>query len=271
MGLTAYLESTQPELSNDVKFVDILVKTTENTLQYSKPPYKFAYARRSHDRVQPPLITYYSLVPSPPPTLGGGLGTRLNFLNLWLPLGTHILKKCSSFYFQNSVHNPNMVVYRGDTTASMMWKSLVISYSGSFLSADRKVACKQYIFNTSQQQQPLNFTCIPVVTSNNPVDVADAVIRWRRFINSSQMDQFISDNTDPSGLSILNNTSPGDIIIETTGMVTNSSIEIRSTDVQYRVGFYLPTVLLMSGEEEHTQPFAIYRKFYVICLHVRVC
>ena len=29
MGLTAYLESTPLELSNDVKFVEILVKTTE--------------------------------------------------------------------------------------------------------------------------------------------------------------------------------------------------------------------------------------------------
>ena len=47
MGLTAYSESTLLELSNDVKFVEILVKTTENTLQYSKPPYKFG-----HDRVQ---------------------------------------------------------------------------------------------------------------------------------------------------------------------------------------------------------------------------
>ena len=37
------------ELSNDAKFVEILVKTTENTIRYSKPP------RRSHDRVQPPL------------------------------------------------------------------------------------------------------------------------------------------------------------------------------------------------------------------------
>ena len=40
-GLTAYLESTRLELSNDVKFVETLVKTTENTLQYSKPPHKF--------------------------------------------------------------------------------------------------------------------------------------------------------------------------------------------------------------------------------------
>ena len=33
----------------------ILVKTTENTIGHSKPPYKFTYTRRSHDRVQPPL------------------------------------------------------------------------------------------------------------------------------------------------------------------------------------------------------------------------
>ena len=54
MGLTANLESTLLELSN-VKFVEILVKTTENTIGYSNPPYKFACARRSHDRVQPLL------------------------------------------------------------------------------------------------------------------------------------------------------------------------------------------------------------------------
>ena len=48
----AYLESTPLELSNDVKFVEILVKTAVNTIQYSK---QFTYARRSHDRVQPPL------------------------------------------------------------------------------------------------------------------------------------------------------------------------------------------------------------------------
>ena len=48
----AYLESTPLELSNGV---EILVKTTENTLQYRKPPYKYAYTHRSHDRVQPPL------------------------------------------------------------------------------------------------------------------------------------------------------------------------------------------------------------------------
>ena len=51
----AYLASTPLELSNDVKIVEILLKTTENTLQYSEPPYKFAYARRLHDHVQPPL------------------------------------------------------------------------------------------------------------------------------------------------------------------------------------------------------------------------
>ena len=53
--LMAHLESTPLELSNDVKFVEILAKTTENTLQYSEPPYKFTYARRSHDHVQPPF------------------------------------------------------------------------------------------------------------------------------------------------------------------------------------------------------------------------
>ena len=51
--------STPLELSNDVNFVEVLVKTTENTLQYSKPPYKFAYACRSHDLVQPPLTPKY--------------------------------------------------------------------------------------------------------------------------------------------------------------------------------------------------------------------
>ena len=35
-GLRAYLESTPLKPSNDVKFVEILVKTTENTLQNSK-------------------------------------------------------------------------------------------------------------------------------------------------------------------------------------------------------------------------------------------
>ena len=34
-------ESTLLELLNDAKFVEILVKTTENTVGYSKPPYKF--------------------------------------------------------------------------------------------------------------------------------------------------------------------------------------------------------------------------------------
>ena len=33
-GLMEYLESTPLELSNDVNFVEILIKTTENTLQY---------------------------------------------------------------------------------------------------------------------------------------------------------------------------------------------------------------------------------------------
>ena len=33
MGLTAYLESTLLEISNDVKFVEILVKTTESTIR----------------------------------------------------------------------------------------------------------------------------------------------------------------------------------------------------------------------------------------------
>ena len=47
--------STLLELSNDVKFVEILVKTTENTIRYSKLPYKFAYTCRSHDCVQLPL------------------------------------------------------------------------------------------------------------------------------------------------------------------------------------------------------------------------
>ena len=47
--------SSPLEPLNDVEFVEI--KTTENTLQYSKPPYKFTYACRSHDRVQPPLGT----------------------------------------------------------------------------------------------------------------------------------------------------------------------------------------------------------------------
>ena len=50
----AYLESTPLELQ--MMSIEILVKTTENTLQYSEPPYKVAYARRSHDRVQPPLL-----------------------------------------------------------------------------------------------------------------------------------------------------------------------------------------------------------------------
>ena len=40
-GLTVYLESTLLELLNDAKFVEILVNTTENTIRYSKPPYKF--------------------------------------------------------------------------------------------------------------------------------------------------------------------------------------------------------------------------------------
>ena len=40
------------ELSNDVNFVEILVKTAENTC---KPPYKFAYKIMSHDRDQSPL------------------------------------------------------------------------------------------------------------------------------------------------------------------------------------------------------------------------
>ena len=35
-GLTAYLESTLLELSNDVKFVEILVKTSKNTIRCSK-------------------------------------------------------------------------------------------------------------------------------------------------------------------------------------------------------------------------------------------
>ena len=50
------MESTLLELSNDVKFVEILVKTTENTIRYSEPPFKLAYAHRSHDRVLPPLV-----------------------------------------------------------------------------------------------------------------------------------------------------------------------------------------------------------------------
>ena len=54
----AYLESSLLELSNDVKFVEILVNTTENTIRYSKPPYIFAYACRSHDCVQSPLVTW---------------------------------------------------------------------------------------------------------------------------------------------------------------------------------------------------------------------
>ena len=64
-GLTAYLECTLLELSNDVKFVEILVKTAENTIRYSEPPYKFAYACRSHDRVQLPLDTVVVLYKKP--------------------------------------------------------------------------------------------------------------------------------------------------------------------------------------------------------------
>ena len=45
-GLTAYLTSTPLELSKDVNVV-ILVKTSENTLQYRKPPYKFTYPHMS--------------------------------------------------------------------------------------------------------------------------------------------------------------------------------------------------------------------------------
>ena len=40
-----------------VKFVEILViKDYRDTIRYSKPPYKLAYTRRSHDCLQPPLV-----------------------------------------------------------------------------------------------------------------------------------------------------------------------------------------------------------------------
>jgi len=81
------------------------------------------------------------------------------------------------------------------------------------------------------------------------------------------MDQFIS-GMDTSGRSILSNTSTGDIEIEITNAdgVTNSSIVIRSQENQYRVGFYVPTVLLTNGDEERTEAFVIYRKFCVCCV-----
>ena len=79
------------------------------------------------------------------------------------------------------------------------------------------------------------------------------------------MDQFIS-GMDTSGRSILSNTSPGNIEITNADGVTNSSILIRSSENQYRVGFYVPTVLLANGDEERTEAFVIYRKFCVCCV-----
>lgn len=76
------------------------------------------------------------------------------------------------------------------------------------------------------------------------------------------MDQFIS-GMDTSGRSILSNTS-GIIEITNADGVTNSNIVIRSLENQYRVGFYVPTVLV-NGNEERTEAFVVYRKFYICC------
>ena len=58
-GCTAYLsdpECTPLELSNDVDFVDMIVKTTENSFQHSLPPYIMHVSHMI--RVQPPLVVY---------------------------------------------------------------------------------------------------------------------------------------------------------------------------------------------------------------------
>jgi len=78
------------------------------------------------------------------------------------------------------------------------------------------------------------------------------------------MDQFIS-GMDTSRHSILSNTSQGNIEITSTNGVTNSNIVIRNLENRYRVGFYVPTVLLANGNEERTEAFVVYRKFYVCC------
>ena len=49
-------EATPLELSNDVDFVDMIVKTTENTFQHSLPPYIMHVSHMI--RVQPPLVVY---------------------------------------------------------------------------------------------------------------------------------------------------------------------------------------------------------------------
>jgi len=58
MGLTGYLDSTPLALSNDTNSFGVIEKSTEKiftTETFIEGPHEFAYARMSHDRVQPPL------------------------------------------------------------------------------------------------------------------------------------------------------------------------------------------------------------------------